>query len=50
VVIGIAAGAAAGGALITNVGTRASLTLGILGALAAVMVATAAARRAVAPA
>jgi predicted MFS family arabinose efflux permease len=50
VVIGIAAGAAAGGALITNVGTRASLTLGIVGAVAAVLVATAAARRAVAPA
>jgi predicted MFS family arabinose efflux permease len=50
VVIGIAAGAAAGGALITNVDPRASLTLGIVGAVGAVLVATAAARRAVAPA
>jgi predicted MFS family arabinose efflux permease len=46
VVIGIAAGAAAGGALITNVGTRASLTLGIAGAAIAVLVATVSARRA----
>src|SRR4051812_27083678 len=45
VVIGIAAGAALGGALITNLGTRASLTLGIAGAAAAVLVATVSARR-----
>lgn len=45
VVVGIAAGAAVGGALITSVGTRASLTLGITGAVLAVVVATASARR-----
>ncbi|HET6848530.1 MAG TPA: MFS transporter [Gaiellales bacterium] len=49
VVLGIAAGAAAGGALITSVGTRASLTLGIVGAVAAVLVATASARRGAQP-
>jgi len=47
VVIGIAAGAALGGALITSTGTRASLALGIVGAVAAVLVATASARRSV---
>ncbi len=41
VVIGIAAGSALGGALITSSGTRASLALGIVGAVAAVAVVTA---------
>jgi predicted MFS family arabinose efflux permease len=50
VVIGIAAGAALGGALITSSGTRASLALGIAGAAAAVLVATVAARRRAQPA
>jgi predicted MFS family arabinose efflux permease len=46
VVLGIAAGAALGGALITSTGPRASLALGILGALGAAGVATVSRRRA----
>lgn len=45
VVLGIASGAALGGALITSTGPRASLALGILGAVGAVGVATASRRR-----
>jgi predicted MFS family arabinose efflux permease len=44
VVLGIAAGAALGGALITSTGPRSSLALGILGALGAAGVATASRR------
>ncbi|HEY0389137.1 MAG TPA: MFS transporter [Gaiellales bacterium] len=45
IVIGVAAGAALGGSLITGVGTSASLALGIGGALAAVVVAAASVHR-----
>jgi predicted MFS family arabinose efflux permease len=38
IVVGIAAGAALGGSLITRSGTNASILLGVVGALAAVAV------------